>query len=37
MPKYLPVGLTQYVLNIYSKKSLRTTSLKTTFLLPPKD
>ena len=29
MPKYLPAGLTQYVLNIFSKKSLRTTSLKT--------
>ena len=34
MPKYLPAGLTQYVLNNFSKKSRRTTSLKTTFRPP---
>ena len=33
MPKYLPAVLTQYVLNKLSKKSPRTTSLKTTFRL----
>ena len=33
MPKYLPAGLTQYVLNNFSKKSPLTTSLKTTFRL----
>ena len=34
MPKYLPVGLTQHVLNNVSKSPLRTTSLKTMFQLP---
>ena len=33
MPKYLPVGLTQYVLNIFPRSPRRTTSLKTTFRL----
>ena len=37
MPKPLPAGLTQYVLNNFSKKSLRTTSLETTFWLPSND
>ena len=32
MPKYLPAGLTQYVLNNFSKKSF-----KTTFRLPSND
>ena len=35
MPKYLPAGLTQYVLNNFSKKSPRhNTSFKTTFRCP---
>ena len=34
MPKYLPAGLTQYVLNNVSKKPLRATSLKTMFRPP---
>ena len=34
MPKYLPTGLIQYVLNNVSKKLHRTTSPKTTFPLP---
>ena len=31
MPRYLPAGLTQYLLNNFSKKSPRTTLLKTMF------
>ena len=37
MPKYLPAGLTRYVLNTFSKNPLRTTSLKTTFRRPLND
>ena len=34
MPKYLPAGLTQYVLNNFPRSPRRTTSLKTTFRPP---
>ena len=37
MPKYVPAGLTQYVLNNFRRSPLRTTSLKTTFRLPSND
>ena len=33
-PKYLPAGLTQYVLNIFPRSPYHTTSLKTTFRPP---
>ena len=34
MPKYLPAGLTQYLVNNFPKNPRRTTSLKTTFRPP---
>ena len=35
MPKYLPAGLTQYVLNNFPRSPLRITSLKTVFRHTP--
>ena len=37
MPKHLPAGLTQYVLNTFPINPIRITSLKTTFRLPFKE
>ena len=37
MTKYLPAGLTQYVLNIFPRRPRRTTSFRTTFRPPSND